>query len=317
MLKMIIAFIKTHTIATVITTTVVVGTAVATPIIVDNYSLNKNVKDNIHLLAQSETDIVQTNETNLENNVKPITVNENEPLTFRIEKVVTENAGSGWMVEDGIKVEADGGTLTEYKIIPSYDKDLSKWTKAEKEAYIKVAEEANKMAKADYENTMKQEEQSMADALKDIEKIEASYSDNYVLEIPNTNFYENWKYNSYTGGYLGDASKYNVTTNKGQVNRKDFRNIVYPAILTQLESAKNKELERINADILKQKEQFRADTEQYYKEKGISYTWNENREYESNQLKNIEQGAKSLIEQAKKHFQLSKDKLEELYHLSD
>lgn len=310
MLKTILLFIKAHAVATAITTTVVVTTAVATPIVVSNYQLEKQVEQNINMLVKSETLVENSVET-------PIT-NVYEPLTFRIEKVTMESTGTAWYEdENGIRTPISAGTDTEYRIIPSYDKDISKWTKAEKEEYVRVSEEANRMAKEDYENIVAQEENSLANAMKDIEKIEASYSDYYILEIPNTNFYESWKYSSYTNGYSGDTTKYNVKLNKGQVSKEDFRNVIYPAILTQLESAKNKEIERINAGILKQKEQFRVDTEQYYKEKGISYTWNANREYERTQLKNIEQEAKSLIEQAKKYWQLSKDKLEELYHLSD
>lgn len=310
MLKTILLFIKAHAVATAITTTVVVKTAVATPIVVSNYQLEKQVEQNINMLVKSETLVENSVET-------PIT-NVYEPLTFRIEKVTMESTGTAWYEdENGIRTPISAGTDTEYRIIPSYDKDISKWTKAEKEEYVRVSEEANRMAKEDYENIVAQEENSLANAMKDIEKIEASYSDYYILEIPNTNFYESWKYSSYTNGYSGDTTKYNVKLNKGQVSKEDFRNVIYPAILTQLESAKNKEIERINAGILKQKEQFRVDTEQYYKEKGISYTWNANREYERTQLKNIEQEAKSLIEQAKKYWQLSKDKLEELYHLSD
>ena len=42
-----------------------------------------------------------------------------------------------------------GGTSVGYKIIPSYDKDLSKWTKAEKEEYAKKLEEINAMVEAE------------------------------------------------------------------------------------------------------------------------------------------------------------------------
>ena len=57
MFKTILLFVKAHAVATTIVTTVVVGTAIATPIIVENYKLNKKMIF-IHLPGLSKiTDI--------------------------------------------------------------------------------------------------------------------------------------------------------------------------------------------------------------------------------------------------------------------
>ncbi len=129
MFKAILLFIKAHTIATIVTTTVVVGTVVATPIVVENYKLDKNVKENLNMLVSSDYKATSDNtkeENNviLNNNEQPTenipTNNKQEELTFTVKR---------------IEANVDGGTSIEYKIVPSYDKDYSQWSKAEKEAY--------------------------------------------------------------------------------------------------------------------------------------------------------------------------------------
>ena len=56
MFKTILLFIKTHAVAT-IATMVVVGTAVATPIIVENYQLDKTVEASLNLLTKSDFEL--------------------------------------------------------------------------------------------------------------------------------------------------------------------------------------------------------------------------------------------------------------------
>ena len=168
MFKAILAFIKTHVISTAITTTVVVGAAIATPIIVENYKLDKDVRENLGMLVSSnykapsdsneiENDVmINDNEQIIENK----SVNTNEPLTFRIEKVYHKTEGGSIVKDmqgnDAIEASSEG---IEYKIVPSYDKDFSEWTKAEKEAYQKVLEETSKMAKEYYQKTALDEEE--------------------------------------------------------------------------------------------------------------------------------------------------------------
>ncbi len=131
MLKAILLFIKAHAVATAITTT-----AVATPIVVENYKLDKAVESKLDLLVSSnfkaENNNIVTENQNTENNqninASQEIINENEPLTFRIERVE--------------KKEKDWESV-EYKIVPSYDKDISKWTKEEKKAYLDMEKEAN------------------------------------------------------------------------------------------------------------------------------------------------------------------------------
>ena len=139
MLKSILLFIKTHSVATAITTTAVVGTVIATPTIVENYKLETSIKSNINMLIQNDNPITNTTEA----------------LTFRIEKIQHEYVdGSG----------------TEYKIVPSYNKDMSEWTKEEKEEYVRVVEEANAMSKKEYEDTVKQEEETLKQLTMELEQ---------------------------------------------------------------------------------------------------------------------------------------------------
>lgn len=176
MFKAILIFIKTHAVATAITTVVVAG-AVAAPIVVDNYKLEKSVEANLGMLAKSDefvaNDVIETTnnsvvETNTletsDNSVikdnsienenivtnEEVIKNNTEPLTFRVERV---------------EVKFENGSGTEYKIVPSYDKDGSEWTKEEKEAYMKAVEEANAMGKADYEAAVAEEERKLEEAM--------------------------------------------------------------------------------------------------------------------------------------------------------
>lgn len=188
MFKAIFAFIKAHTIVTVITTTAVVGTAVAAPIVVkqienqkieiekkDNVAkVNQIVNDNLDLLIK-EDDVIITEDNEIEekhteesnqvmDNTKPQQekeqVNTNEPLTFRIEKVrTTTPGGSGTITMEGEAATTMESTGISYKIVPSYDKDPEEWTDVDKEAYSRAVQEIANMAKSDYEDAIKREEQ--------------------------------------------------------------------------------------------------------------------------------------------------------------
>lgn len=197
MLKVILIFIKSHIVIATITTTIVVGTVVATPIIVDNYKKEKDAKQNISSndsvtasSNQTTTDnTVISNDTETINNAiingstevsdnkitnnnsiandnsttsdKPTTSNnstsnENKPLTFRIEKIEREDEGVGKGIE--------------YKVVPSYNKDGSKWTEEEKAEYERMLQEAAKMSKADYDEAVEREKQIMEEISKSLEQ---------------------------------------------------------------------------------------------------------------------------------------------------
>lgn len=222
MLGTILAFIKAHIVATVITSTVVVTTAVATPIAVDNYTLNKTVEENIGMLVQNENPTTDTT----------------EPLTFRIEKIDLSAEG-GTIVknmqgEDALSMEGSG---TGYNIIPSYNKDVSEWTKAEKKEFEKAIEELRAKAKADYDNAVASEEKNMAEIMAEGEKINASYSKEYWFEIYPDEYYT---YNSYTNRYYSPFLAYYDVKEDGHytggVSAEDFKNIIYPALIQKIEN---------------------------------------------------------------------------------
>ena len=249
MLKAILLFIKAHAIATAVTTTVVVGTAVAAPIAVSNYNLDKKVRENLSLLAPSnivessnkneetnnnkETDDNEMSENNQEQNETNTAVNTDEPLTFRIEEVVVEQEMN--MTGEGEQVVI--GTGKERRIVPSYDKDYSKWTKAEKEAYQKAIEDLAKMAQEEYEKSLKSESEKMLDAMERVNKTMASFSKEYMFFLDSS---ESWKYNSYAKLYINYNDlydSYNVTLiGEGLqgISVADFRNIVYPKLLEKI-----------------------------------------------------------------------------------
>lgn len=181
MLKAILLFIKTHTIATAITTTVVVTTAIATPVVVENHKAEKaerNEKQNIQTSStikndstlENNNDFIQNITESEDNNIssgsstiqtnnntkeddsesKESTENNTEPLTFRIEKVE---------LQDG----------TEYKVVPSYDKDGSKWTAEEKAEYDRMLQEAANQSYADYQSNIEREQEEMKAIEKSLE----------------------------------------------------------------------------------------------------------------------------------------------------
>lgn len=259
MFKAIFLFIKAHTIATIVTTTVVVGTVVATPIVVENYNLDKQVRENLDMLVSSDYKVPSdNNETKnnvvSNNNEQPSenkSVNTNEPLTFRIEKVYSQL--------DNISVDYTKGNQAinnakergiEYKIVPSYDKDFSKWTKEEKEAYQKLLEDIRTMAEQDYNAVAQNEKQIMDNLQKEADLIEASWSEYYTCLSGTI------AYNSYTKQYKGHYTKDIIATpdeyNSGytyqydkvhfsDVSAEEFRTVIYPIMVQTYK--KGKELE--------------------------------------------------------------------------
>lgn len=191
MLKIILIFIKTHIVAVAITTTVVIGTAVATPIIVENYKKENDVKQNVpsNESVTVSSNNIETDNTGISNDTeitdnaiinestevsdnkitnnnstttdKPTnsnnsTENDDKPLTFRIEKIEHE--------------DKEFGNWTEYEIVPSYDKDASKWTEEEKAEYDRMLQEVAKMAEADHYEAMEEEKQIMKEIEKSLEQ---------------------------------------------------------------------------------------------------------------------------------------------------
>lgn len=256
MFKSILLFIKAHAVATVITTTVVVGTAVVAPLAINNYILDKNVRENLSMLASSNFQSDVNNQTVEDNNVSNETqnvANTDEPLTFRIEKVVIKQEGGGIVKDmqgnDAIEMSSDG---IEYKIVPSYDKDYSKWTKAEKEAYQKAYEDVAKMVEEEYKKNMANEENAMLNAMMVIQQINDSCSKDYLFNFKSSNGIinsESWSYNSYTKLYsCGTATQIygekiekavkvpGVQSDMIGTTKEDFRSIVYPALKQKIEN---------------------------------------------------------------------------------
>lgn len=290
MLKTILLFIKAHAVATTITATVVVGTAVATPIVVSNYMLDKNIRDNLDMLVSSDfktstdnqviEDSQEIENNEMQNDIK-LTANNKEPLTFRIEKVYNNIFNNS--EEDEIVIDYTKGNSAinnaksqgiEYKIVPSYDKDYTEWSKQEKEAYQKAFEDVAKMAEEDYQNNVKNDQNNLKKAQEEVERvlniIDSSYSKDYSIlcflkdgKIMPLNF----KYNSYTKLYSGSGIYFDncdiVTKSFGNmyilqsgvqasgITKEEFRNKLYPkyvqTINQELEGeTKQEELKQLN-----------------------------------------------------------------------
>lgn len=237
MFKSILIFIKAHMIGTAITATVVVGTTVTGAIIVNHNILDKEVKEHLDILTYSNFQ-GDTSNTNAE-----ISVNYNEPLSFRIEKINMEDGSS-------------------YKIVPSYDKDYSEWTDAEKKEYQKMYNRIAELAKEDYNNAMANEDQAMENALSNLQKIQQSYSKEYMFSFTKDGYLiesENWTYNSHLKLYTGSAYDYQYIENLYKtvtiggvqysgVTKEDFRNIAYPNLKQKIENTVEKKMQRQKKD---------------------------------------------------------------------
>lgn len=237
MFKAILVFIKAHAVATAVTTVAVVGTAVATPIAVSNYMLDQNVKQNLGMLAPATTPtqakpVEEGAETPSEEVEEPAEeapvemIKSDEPVTFRIER------------KENVEYFPDG-TLKEksvtFQIVPSYNKDYSKWTKKEKEAYQKMMEEAAKLGEEEYQKNVQEDEQALRDAEANIEKIMNSYSKDYsftILSANGTLSMETWKYNTETKKYSGQEWEYEgrVKADGFGISAAEFKRVVYPSI---------------------------------------------------------------------------------------
>lgn len=286
MLKAILLFIKGHMVISTITTIVVIGTTIVTPIVIGNYMLDKNVKDNLSMLVSSDfrsdgdnklenesqelvNTIGQEQSNEISSETSKISINK-EPLKFRIEKVYSSQEGefSVDYTQGDVNINNAKNKGIEYKIVPSYDKDYSEWTKKEKEEYQRVLEEISKMAEEDYNKATSNEQQSLENAMKEFErvsaKLDSSYSKKYYLRC----FHDSngrivgvdWQYNSYTklySNYFQENNpyqeKYEVVTKEfGNldilqngvklmgVTREEFRNKLYPKLIQTI----NKELSK-------------------------------------------------------------------------
>lgn len=233
MFKSIFVFIKAHAVATAVTTVAVAGTAIATPIAVSNYMLDKTVKQNLDML-QTSTVVTKQDENGEEvtEEVPMETVVSDEPVTFKIETV--EN--TEYFPDGSVKSQSK-----EYKIVPSYNKDYSKWTKQEKEEYQKMLEEAAKMAEDTHEQWKKEDEQALKDAEAEIEKVINSYTREYnfsILSANGTITSESWQYNTAKNTYSGSVWMYEgqVTSDAFGIPAKEFKSVVYPSIKQKIGS---------------------------------------------------------------------------------
>lgn len=242
MFKTILVFIKAHAVATAVTTVAVVGTAVAAPIAVHNYILDQQVKQNLGMLAPAKTQTQakpteESTETPVEEGQAPVEetsqeeapvemIKSDEPVTFRIETVEKEEYYPNGNLKEKSK---------SYVIVPSYNKDYSKWTKKEKEEYQRLLEEAGRMAKEDHEQILKEEEQALRDAEADIEKVINAYSKDYTFVVLSSNgtlSTETWRYNAQAKKYSGQEWEYEGKVNVDflGISAEDFKRVVYPSI---------------------------------------------------------------------------------------
>ena len=165
---------------------------------IENHKEEKNntarvdqiVNDNLDLLIKENEEIIndtQSEKTIEENNqivdnkqqASKEQSNKNEPLTFRIEKVKTVNkGGSAAITMEGEPATTMDSTGTSYRIVPSYEKDPSEWTDADKEAYSKAVEEIANMAKTDYDEAVKREEQTIREIEEKLQQELSQYNTN-------------------------------------------------------------------------------------------------------------------------------------------
>jgi len=211
-----------------------VTSAVVIPPMLEEYKLTKSVEANLNMLVSSNYQ-VSSEETNEVNNdiskEKQQESNKSKPLTFRVERV--EEKGENWK---GVS----------YVIVPSYEKDFSQWSKQEKEAYDRAIKESAKMTEEEGRKMQQEEEQNLANAELEVQKIINSWSKDYICGSGVV------RYNSYTKKYTGSydtitttsttdsygatMSENNYTTKEfSEISIEDFRNNIYPKILQNLE----------------------------------------------------------------------------------
>ncbi len=211
-----------------------VTSAVIIPPMVEEYKLTKTVEANLDMLVSSDYQ-VPSEETNEENNdiskEKQQEADKSKPLTFRVERV--EEKGENWK---GVS----------YVIVPSYEKDFSQWSKEEKEAYDRAIKESAKMTEEEGRKMQREEEENLANAELEVQKIINSWSKDYICGGGVV------RYNSYTKKYTGSyytitttsttdsygatMSETNYTPNEfNEISIEEFRNNIYPKILQNLE----------------------------------------------------------------------------------
>ena len=275
MFKAIFVFIKAHIIGTAIVTTVVVGSTVTGAVVISHNTLDKEVKEHLDILVSSNFQ-VDTDSANVETQTTPenteasentgtteksdTSANYDKPLTFRIEKISTGTNGS--LTEGSQGNNADSGNGTSYRIIPSYDKDYSKWTDAEKREYQKMHNRIAELAKEDYNNAVENEAKAMENAMLNLEKIQNSFSKEYMFTFTKDGYLiesENWSYNSYLKLYTGNAYDYQYIESlykdvmidgiqQSGVTKQDFRNIAYTNLKQKIENTVQLKLQRQKKD---------------------------------------------------------------------
>jgi len=204
---------------------------------------------------ETQNNEIENNQTQNENK---LVVNTDEPLEFRIEKISNEEEDGYILVNEQENNDNQmKAKSTEYKIVPSYDKEYSKWTKEEKKAYQKAYEDVAKMAEKDYQNNMLNEQKAMQETVITMEKVMAAESKEYMFWRTN-GMPEFWIYNSYTKLYrcgtvtqiYGEEIEKTVRIKGSQsgtmtgVIKQDFREIVYPSLKKDIEDKMQQELQR-------------------------------------------------------------------------
>lgn len=179
--------------------------AIVTPKVFRGYQLEKTVQENLYMLVPSNYEEVEIEEQS----TVSYSENTSVPLVFNIVEKRDFKEGGNLTVtmkgEEAYEMISEGIELV---IVPNYDKEYKYWTKADKEAYEKAIQEVARIAEERYNNQVANEQNNMLNALKEIQLIQSSYSEEveilYVIsdDGPAPTFQsETWSYNSYTKLY--------------------------------------------------------------------------------------------------------------------
>lgn len=243
MIKSILAFIKAHAVATAITATVIVlGSASIIVIlpIAQEHKLTKSVEANLNMLVSSDFRVPESSkldasslaseEAENQTKVAKKDVKHSEPLTFKIVKYEVEG-GTTIILEEGADGMPNMSEMhTEYRIVPSYDKDFSKWSREEKEAYDQCIKKIAKIAEAEYKLAVESEEKAFKQAEADIEKEIQSFSETYTF------LSGSFRYNTYTKKYNGCVFEYGKPDEYKDYTKEEFRNNLYPLLLERIQN---------------------------------------------------------------------------------
>lgn len=251
-----------------------ITSAVVIPPIVEEYKLTKSVEANLDILVSSDYQ-APSEETNINNSENSNAIVEevkqeadySKPLTFKIvpyqvkveniKATITEQSGD--IVDEPITYLPEKEEYkTAYKIVPSYDKPISQWSKQEKKAFDEKLQEINKIYDADFQASVESSKQELNNATQAItaimDKVDNSYSKDYnlcwVANSNGTSTFEAWRYNTYTKLYTGTTQdEYKTVTyyiDKSQsvpngveytgISIQDFRTTVYSSLKQKINS---------------------------------------------------------------------------------